>query len=120
MTGSNEPLNMGEMLSGALVYGQGLAAEMPPIYHDTTPRDTERNTRRAADEAAEATAHMKVLTEAMAESVRLSAATRADAEKLAEETRNAGLHAMVIGYSSLGLAVASVVIAVIALVNGMA
>ncbi|MDY0944527.1 hypothetical protein SOM11_00815 [Frigoribacterium sp. CFBP9039] len=117
-----QPENIGDMLSqmgGANSLASQLASSMPTTYYDSTPSDTERNTRRAADETAKATEHMRSLTEAMAESVRLSVETRAHAARAAEETRKSGRHAMVIGYSSLGLSVASLVIAVLALIRGL-
>jgi hypothetical protein len=115
------PRTIPEMINNLEATGRGIGKGYgpPPVFYDHTPARTEENTRRAADEAAEATQYMRSLTEAMTESVRLSAETRADAAQSREDTRRSGRHALIIGYSSLGLAVASAVIALIALVNGL-
>ena len=110
------PELMEQLTSAGGVIGKGHGPL--PTFYDSTPHRTEQNTRRAAEEAAEATEYMRALTEAMAESVRLSAETRAAAAQSLEDTRRSGRHALIIGYSSLAMAVASAVIAVVALANG--
>jgi len=114
------PKTIPEMIDTLRSKGGGIGNSFwpPPETYDTTPRRTEENTRRAADEAAEATEYMRSLTEAMTESVRLSAETRADAAQSREDTRRSGRHALIIGYSSLGLSIASAIIALIALISG--
>lgn len=119
-------------ISAALAAGQPIPgyssrppytpARIPSTYvpaFDSTPGRIADSTKRAADQAEITAQQLLELTDAMRESVRLSAETRADAAASAESARQATRHAFITGYGSLGLGLASTVLAVVAILTSI-
>lgn len=89
-----------------------LLADVP--YNDAPDR-TARATQELAERAAETAELTKQLAAAMVESLALSKQAREDGRASAESSRRYAVQSLVIGYASAALALASAVVAVIAL-----
>ena len=85
---------------------------------NTGPGKSRGLLRDVATNTAESTEYLTALLEAMTASLALSEAARKDAAQMATDTRRLGRHSKIIGYSSLGLGVASLAVAAVALANG--
>lgn len=98
--------------------GHGIVPEpvpLPDMPYNDAPDRTARATQELAERAAETAELTKQLAAAMVESLALSKQAREDGRASAESSRRYAVQSLVIGYTFAVIALASAVVAVIAL-----